>query len=87
VEEATKGESPVEETPAPVTTREDAEKIERLRDDPRNAIYAKSDALKREKEAVDAEETPRNPNRNRPRRKRQANRKRLQRWNWRRNQK
>ena len=51
----------VDETPAPVTTREDAEKIERLRDDPRNSIYEKYDAIKAAREEAEAEPTPEAP--------------------------
>jgi len=50
VEDTTKGESPVEETPAP----EEVKQTQQGLDDPRDAIYAKADALKREKEAADA---------------------------------
>jgi len=55
VEDATKGESPVEETPAPVETREDAEAAAKSAEDPRNSIYAKYDEIKAAKEAEDAQ--------------------------------
>jgi len=62
VEETTKGESPVDEAPSPVETREDAERAERAKDDPRNAIYEKYDAMKaKESEEETAEEVTEEP--------------------------
>lgn len=57
MEDATKPEGAVEDsTPAPVETREDAEKSAKAADDPRTSIYAKYDAIKAAREA--AEEPP-----------------------------
>lgn len=64
MEDATKGVSPVDGSPAAVETREDARKAAKAADDPHTSIYAKYDAIKaarEEAEATPAEEPTEEP--------------------------